>query len=87
MRKLSELLEGFIKKYVQCYSCGNPETTIRVKKEFITLKCKACGAVGRGPGRGWGGGQGWAGLGWGGVEAWALGGWSEGPLHRGWGDC
>ena len=41
----SELLEGFIKKYVQCYSCNNPETTIRVKKDFITLKCKACGAV------------------------------------------
>lgn len=41
----SELCEGFIKKYVQCYSCGNPETTIRVKKDFITLKCKACGAV------------------------------------------
>ena len=49
LRKLGELLEAFIKKYVQCYSCGNPETTIRVKKEFITLKCKACGAVrGRG---------------------------------------
>lgn len=45
LRKLGELLEAFIKKYVQCYSCGNPETTIRVKKEFITLKCKACGAV------------------------------------------
>ncbi len=42
--KLSELLEGFIKKYVQCYSCGNPETTIRIKKDFIFLKCKACGA-------------------------------------------
>ena len=25
-KKLVELLEGFIKKYVQCYSCGNPET-------------------------------------------------------------
>jgi translation initiation factor 2 beta subunit (eIF-2beta)/eIF-5 len=56
LRKLSELLEGFIKKYVQCYSCGNPETTIRVKKEFITLKCKACGAVRRGGG---GGGVAW----------------------------
>ena len=30
--QLSEFLEGFIKKYVQCYSCGNPETAIKVKK-------------------------------------------------------
>ncbi|KAK9867369.1 hypothetical protein WJX84_001792 [Apatococcus fuscideae] len=43
--KLSELLEGFIKKYVQCYSCGNPETTIKIKKDFIFLKCKACGGT------------------------------------------
>lgn len=27
--KLSELLEGFIKKYVQCYACGNPETVVK----------------------------------------------------------
>ncbi|KAK9832811.1 hypothetical protein WJX81_003597 [Elliptochloris bilobata] len=43
--KLVELLEGFIKKYVQCYSCGNPETVVKVRKENIFLKCKACGAV------------------------------------------
>jgi translation initiation factor 5 len=42
---LAELLEKFIKKYVQCYSCGNPETMVKIKKEFITLKCKACGFV------------------------------------------
>ncbi len=30
---------------LQCYSCGNPETVIKVKKEDITLKCKACGSV------------------------------------------
>ena len=44
-RKLAELLEAFIKKYVQCYSCGNPETTVKIKKDFIYLKCKACGYV------------------------------------------
>ncbi|QDZ24987.1 translation initiation factor IF2/IF5 [Chloropicon primus] len=45
-RTLSEVLEGFIKKFVQCYSCGNPETVIEVdKKDFITLTCKACGHV------------------------------------------
>lgn len=31
-KKLSEILEGFIKKYVQCYSCKNPETVIKIKK-------------------------------------------------------
>ncbi|GFR43167.1 hypothetical protein Agub_g4216 [Astrephomene gubernaculifera] len=44
-RKLSELLEAFIKKYVCCYSCNNPETQIKIKRENIYLKCKACGFV------------------------------------------
>lgn len=44
-KKLSEILESFIKKYVQCYGCGNPETVIKIKKENIFLKCKACGFV------------------------------------------
>ncbi len=39
-KKLMELLEGFIKKFVQCYSCGNPETQIKIKKELLHLKCK-----------------------------------------------
>jgi translation initiation factor 5 len=43
--KLNELLESFTKKYVQCHQCGNPETRIRIKKEMIYLKCKACGAT------------------------------------------
>lgn len=43
--KLAELLEIFIKKYVQCYSCGNPETVVKIRKENIFLKCKACGFV------------------------------------------
>jgi len=44
-KKLSEVLESFIKKYVQCYGCGNPETVIKIKKENINMKCKACGFV------------------------------------------
>ncbi|KAK9830541.1 hypothetical protein WJX72_012368 [[Myrmecia] bisecta] len=43
--RLSELLEGFIKRYVQCYSCGNPETQVKIRKDAIFLKCKACGAT------------------------------------------
>lgn len=42
-KKLSEVLEIFIKKYVQCFSCGNPETVIKIRRECIFLKCKACG--------------------------------------------
>ena len=45
-RTLSDVLEGFIKKFVQCYACGNPETVIEVdKRGNITLTCKACGHV------------------------------------------
>lgn len=44
--KLAGLLENFIKKYVQCYGCGNPETEIIItKSQMITLKCAACGFV------------------------------------------
>mmetsp|Transcript_8177 Transcript_8177/g.36755 ORF Transcript_8177/g.36755 Transcript_8177/m.36755 type:complete len:239 (+) Transcript_8177:250-966(+) len=43
---LSQHLEGFIKRFVQCHACGNPETVINItKKDTITLKCKACGFV------------------------------------------
>ncbi len=38
-------MQTFIKKYVQCYSCGNPETVVKIRKDNIFLKCKACGAV------------------------------------------
>jgi len=44
--RLSELLEGFIKRFVQCGKCNNPETEIVLtKKETLELACKACGAV------------------------------------------
>eukprot|EP00897_Mesotaenium_endlicherianum_P006137 jgi/Mesen1/5551/ME000280S04668 len=39
-------LEVFIKKYVQCYGCGNPETEIIITKtQMIQMKCAACGYV------------------------------------------
>ncbi|KAJ0743984.1 putative translation initiation factor IF2/IF5, W2 domain, MIF4G-like domain superfamily [Helianthus annuus] len=44
--KLAGLLENFIKKYVQCYGCGNPETEILItKSQMVQLKCAACGFV------------------------------------------
>ncbi|RZC85021.1 hypothetical protein C5167_047799 [Papaver somniferum] len=44
--KLAGLLENFIKKFVQCYECGNPETDVIITKtQMIQLKCAACGYV------------------------------------------
>ncbi|CAI9105948.1 OLC1v1004985C1 [Oldenlandia corymbosa var. corymbosa] len=44
--KLAGLLEVFIKKYVQCYYCKNPETDIIVtKSQMVQLQCKACGNI------------------------------------------
>lgn len=43
--KLQDLLDGFIRKYVLCPSCDNPETELLVstKKSTISQGCKACG--------------------------------------------
>jgi len=44
--KLAQSLESFIKRFVQCFSCGNPETMIEItKRETIHLKCKAANMV------------------------------------------
>jgi translation initiation factor 5 len=41
--KLQDLLDGFIKKFVLCPACDNPETVLTVKRQVINSKCKACG--------------------------------------------
>ncbi|XP_026673878.1 eukaryotic translation initiation factor 5 [Ceratina calcarata] len=43
--KLQDLLDGFIRKYVLCPACDNPETELMVsaKKATISQGCKACG--------------------------------------------
>uniref|UniRef100_A0A023F8Y9 Eukaryotic translation initiation factor 5 n=1 Tax=Triatoma infestans TaxID=30076 RepID=A0A023F8Y9_TRIIF len=43
--KLQDLLDGFIRKFVLCPECDNPETDLSVnsKKETISQGCKACG--------------------------------------------
>lgn len=43
--KLQDLLDGFIRKFVLCHECDNPETQLIVKGQKITLNCKACGHV------------------------------------------
>ncbi|GMR56774.1 hypothetical protein PMAYCL1PPCAC_26969 [Pristionchus mayeri] len=41
--KLQDILDGFIRKFVLCPACDNPETALKVKKNLINSKCKACG--------------------------------------------
>lgn len=43
--KLQDLLDGFIRKFVLCPSCDNPETDLIVstKRGTISQGCKACG--------------------------------------------
>ena len=39
---LKGILNGFIERYVQCKTCGNPETAIVITRK-LCLTCKACG--------------------------------------------
>lgn len=41
--KLLNLLYGFIRKFVLCTKCNNPETTLTVVSQAIRQKCAACG--------------------------------------------
>ncbi|KAI6213445.1 Eukaryotic translation initiation factor 5 [Aphelenchoides besseyi] len=41
--KLQDILDGFIRKFVLCPACENPETTLVVRRNVIHSKCKACG--------------------------------------------
>jgi len=43
--KLQDMLDGFIKKFVLCEKCDNPETVLKVKKNMIGASCKACGHI------------------------------------------
>ncbi|XP_068456083.1 eukaryotic translation initiation factor 5 [Clinocottus analis] len=43
--KLQDMLDGFVRKFVLCPECDNPETDLHVnpKKQTIGNSCKACG--------------------------------------------
>lgn len=43
--KMQDMLDGFIKKFVLCEQCENPETVLKVKKNMIGASCKACGHI------------------------------------------
>jgi len=44
--KLQEILDAYIKKFVLCQACANPETRLQVKKSSIFEICQACGYKG-----------------------------------------
>lgn len=46
--KLQDLLDGFIKKFVLCPECENPETVFNVhsRAQTISQSCRACGYAG-----------------------------------------
>jgi len=41
--KLQDMLDGFIKRFVLCEQCDNPETVLKVRKNMVGASCKACG--------------------------------------------
>jgi len=43
--KLQDMLDGFIRKFVLCENCDNPETDIKVyaKRQTLAASCRACG--------------------------------------------
>jgi len=45
--KLQDILDGYIKKFVLCQQCENPETKLQVSKEDIFQTCMACGNKGK----------------------------------------
>ena len=40
------ILDGYIKKFVLCQECYNPETKLTVRKNGIIQTCQACGYKG-----------------------------------------
>jgi len=45
--KLQDILDGYIKKFVLCQQCENPETRLNVQREDIYETCMACGNKGK----------------------------------------
>lgn len=43
-RKINNLMEEFIEKYVICSECGRPDTKLKKEKKHLLKKCQACGA-------------------------------------------
>lgn len=42
-KTIQESIYKFIDNYIICEGCGNPETEMYLKKDYIKTECKACG--------------------------------------------
>lgn len=45
IKLLNSCLMEYINFYVICKNCSNPETMYSIHKEYIKIKCKACGCT------------------------------------------
>lgn len=43
--KMQDMLDGFIRKFVLCEQCDNPETVLKIRKNMLGASCKACGHI------------------------------------------
>lgn len=43
-RKINNLVEEFVDKYIICSECGRPDTKLKKEKKHLLKKCQACGA-------------------------------------------
>jgi translation initiation factor 2 subunit 2 len=43
-RQLQTALEAFVKDYVRCQLCANPETSLHVRNHALYVACRGCGA-------------------------------------------
>ena len=42
--QVASVLDKYIREFVMCQACGNPETAISVRKDRVKLTCQACGS-------------------------------------------
>jgi translation initiation factor 2 subunit 2 len=43
-QRINEKIEQYTKEFVLCSQCGKPDTELIKEKDFLFLKCLACGA-------------------------------------------
>jgi translation initiation factor 2 subunit 2 len=41
---INQKIKEYVDKYVICPDCGRPDTKLEKEKDFVYLKCQACGA-------------------------------------------
>lgn len=41
--KIDDVLDKYIKTFIVCSNCSKPDTTLKIKKSVIEIRCLACG--------------------------------------------